>query len=438
MGRLLFLPCTEVWAGMIDDSQQPSSTSLLPPKELRRLVRISQWGKHLQKCKSSQFEPPCGAYEQAIHRGVEEGRKARNKVWLANRGLVKMYVSRINFSSYVIDRETLEQAGEIGLGIAVDKFDPDNGAAFSTYAFWWIQSKVKRCLMDLRDIRLPFHVGILAAKVAKSKSEEEKKKLIVDSKHTRKTTDAMLFNLNGEVISLDKTLKVDDDSDRYDIIGSINNVESEAIHNLTIDEIRSVFEKSGMNETHRSIVYMALGIQTGEPLRIPDITPHFTYNRERIRQIIKHGLLYLRSDMKILALDPGKTTGYILYEPDTHTVLEKGELELFDRVDDLISLADFVIYESFGLFEHKAKDQIGSEFEACQVIGVIKYFLKKTGKDYVVQKPSDQIFFDDKKLAKLNMRSKSNHINSATKHLLMYLLRTKDQWLLQRLHEMAA
>jgi DNA-directed RNA polymerase sigma subunit (sigma70/sigma32) len=427
-----------VKVGMIDDSQQPSSTSLLSPKELRRLVRISQWGKHLQKGKNSQFEAPCAAYEQAIHRGVEEGRRARSKVWLANRGLVKMYVSRINFSSYVIDRETLEQAGEIGLGIAIDKFDPDNGAAFSTYAFWWIQSKVKICLMDLRDIRLPSHIGVLTAKVAKCKNADEKRKVIKESKHNRRTIDAMLFNLNGGVISLDQAFKSNEDSDWHDILGSVNNVESDAIYNLTVGEIQSIFEKSGLTETHRNIIYMALGIKTGEPLRIPDITPHFSYNRERIRQIIKHGLLYLRSDMKILALDPGKTTGYILYEPDTRTILERGELELFDRVDDLISLADFVIYESFGLFEHKAKDQIGSEFEACQVIGVIKYFLKKTGRDYVVQKPSDQIFFDDKKLAKLNMRSKSNHINSATKHLLMYLLRTKDQWLIQRLHEMAA
>uniref|UniRef100_A0A6M3J3J4 Holliday junction resolvase RuvC n=1 Tax=viral metagenome TaxID=1070528 RepID=A0A6M3J3J4_9ZZZZ len=78
--------------------------------------------------------------------------------------------------------------------------------------------------------------------------------------------------------------------------------------------------------------------------------------------------------MKILAIDPGQTTGVLLM--DTHTGSTLGaELRLWERLDALIQRTkpDVIVYEAFRLYPHLAKAQIGKSFPTVQVIGVIKY-----------------------------------------------------------------
>lgn len=414
------------------------STSLLSPTELRRLVFTAKWGQHLKKTLECQFEAPCGTYTVAIHRGVEEGRLARHKVWLANRGLIRKWVNRINFRSAVIDTETLIQFGEMGLAIAIDRFNPDYGTAFSTYADYWIRAMMLRCIGTLRDIRLPQNISFVAAKMRTGINHSEFDE-IADRYGLGKNTRVWLGNvLNTKLVGLDNPYGDDDTYHEIVASNSDTHTEVQASYNLEVCRIQAILDKSSLSYTTRQAVKMRLGLDGSDQITFKEIGARIGYNRERVRQLFNHAMLYIRSEVKILVIDPGKTTGYIFYEPDTHTVLEKGELNLFERLDDLIYLADFVVYESFQLFGHKAKEQIGSDFPACEVIGVIKYLLEKTHKDYVVQRPADQQFFDDAKLKKLSLYSKSRHVNSATKHLLYYLLKCKDTWIIEQLQRMVA
>lgn len=122
------------------------------------------------------------AYE--IRRGGAAGRRAIQKMVLSNQRLVIAFIrdrkartSTTRSGSVVsLPDEDLFQEGMIGLQQAAEKFDPDKGCKFSTYAYWWIRQSVNRAIGDQADvIRLPAHLRESynkARKVERSLSQE--------------------------------------------------------------------------------------------------------------------------------------------------------------------------------------------------------------------------------------------------------------------------
>ncbi|AMF95364.1 RNA polymerase sigma factor, RpoD/SigA family [Vibrio fluvialis] len=89
---------------------------------------------------------------------VENGRKAKEAMVLANLRLVRKVVSYFSVSAD-LTVEDLFQEGIIGLSRAVEKFDPDLGFKFSTYAVWWIKQAIERAIVDKGlTIRVPVHM----------------------------------------------------------------------------------------------------------------------------------------------------------------------------------------------------------------------------------------------------------------------------------------
>jgi RNA polymerase primary sigma factor len=89
---------------------------------------------------------------------IERGRAARDRMVLANLRLVRFVVHNIRRSIKFLDSWDLFQEGVIGLMRAVEKFDPELGLRFATYALWWIRQAIFRGLDDTdRTIRLPVH-----------------------------------------------------------------------------------------------------------------------------------------------------------------------------------------------------------------------------------------------------------------------------------------
>lgn len=90
-----------------------------------------------------------------------------------------------------------------------------------------------------------------------------------------------------------------------------------------------------------------------------------------------------------LAFDPGKTTGWAMFEPDNGMLVDSGQASLDQLMDLCREWEDLsiegVIYEEFRVFRHKAQQQTGSTMEVAQAIGIIKSLARHKGLDVVVQ-----------------------------------------------------
>lgn len=129
----------------------------------------------------------------------------------------------------------------------------------------------------------------------------------------------------------------------------------------------------------------------------------------------------MTSPKTLLSLDPGKTTGYAWTTayPDRLELIQTGLIPWDDRFEELQKIVnaypwDNVIVETFRLFPHKARAQIGSEFPAVQIIGIVEYLLWE--RDYL-----DRLVYQDpstkKRTTVLPDDTPTNpHMQDAVKH----------------------
>jgi hypothetical protein len=134
----------------------------------------------------------------------------------------------------------------------------------------------------------------------------------------------------------------------------------------------------------------------------------------------------------LLAVDPGGTTGWSLWaiSDDGHPeLISSGQVLTWHGLDGIISEdVAIVVMEAFRLFPQRAKEQIGSDFPAVQVIGVVRYLCEKRGIEVVLKPAGDKEFFDDKKLEiagfmpyERGERHHNRHALDSVRHMLHYL-----------------